>query len=278
MHRTLRMGSIAAVLLLAARPPSAAAEDGVHVLKDVDYVEDQDYAEGKDRLDLYLPEGAADFPVVVFFHGGGLRAGDKSGSEHVGRALASQGVGAAIANYRLSPSVSHPFHAEDAARSVSWVYRNVKAHGGDPYKLYLSGHSAGAYLVALLATDHRYLETQELSTDVIKGVVPISGFFWVERVAPDRPKDVWGQDEKLWPEASPAKFVGANVPPMLFLYADGDEPWRRQQNEEMAAALKGKGHEKVETSEIADRDHLGIFQKLAPGDPAFERLVAFVKR
>jgi acetyl esterase/lipase len=249
-----------------------AAPDSVRVVKDVDYVDEQEYENGKDRVDLYFPQGATNVPVVVFFHGGGLRQGDKSESEHVGRALAGKGIGAVIANYRLSPSVAHPAHAEDAARSVAWVRRNIKEYGGNPGKVFLSGHSAGAYLVSLISTDARYLKAQGLSTKDVAGVVPISGFFWVEKVAPDRPKDVWGADPKLWPEASPAKYVSAGAPPTLFLYADGDDEWRRQQNEEMAEAMK------AEAVQIADRDHLGIFTRLAPEDPALESMVAFITK
>ena len=249
-----------------------AAPDTVRVVKDIDYVDGQEYKNGKDRLDLYLPEGARDVPVVVFFHGGGLRQGDKSECEHVGRALASQGVGAAIANYRLSPEVAHPAHVEDGARSVAWVRHHIKEYGGNPDKVFLAGHSAGAYLVSLLSTDARYLKAQGLSTKSLAGVVPISGFFWVEKVAPDRPKDTWGADPKLWPDASPAKYVSAEAPPTLLLYADGDDPWRREQNDEMAKAMK------AEAVEIADRDHMGIFMKLGPGDPAFDRMVAFVSK
>jgi acetyl esterase/lipase len=259
---------IAWLLLLS----SVAAPDGVRVVKDIAYVDGQDYENGKDRLDLYFPEGARDVPVVVFFHGGGLRQGDKSECEHVGRALASNGIGAAIVNYRLSPGVSHPAHVEDGARSVAWVRRHIESHGGNPDRIFLSGHSAGAYLVSLLTTDSRYLKALGVETRDIAGVVPISGFFWVEKVAPDRPKDVWGEDPKLWPDASPAKFVSPGAPTTLILYADGDDPWRRQQNEEMARAMK------AEAVQIPGRDHLGIFQKLASGDPAFEKLLAFVSR
>jgi acetyl esterase/lipase len=259
---------IAWFLLLAV----VAAPDAVRLVKDLDYVAGQEYPNGKDRLDLYLPEAARNVPVVVFFHGGGLRQGDKSECEHVGRALAGQGIAAAIVNYRLSPGVSHPAHAEDGARSIAWIHGHIKEHGGDPNRIFLSGHSAGAYLISLLATDERYLKAQGLSKKSIAGVVPISGFFWVEKVAPDRPKDVWGSDPALWPAASPAKYLSTGAPPTLLLYADGDDPWRREQNLEMAKAMK------VEAIEIANRDHMGIFKNLGPGDPAFDRLLAFLSR
>jgi acetyl esterase/lipase len=277
--RKLEVSMHHAILLAGLLAASHSAADSVRVLKDVDYVEGKDYAEGPDgkhRLDLYLPEGTKNFPVVVFFHGGGLRGGDKAEGELLGRSLAGLGLGAVSVNYRLSPEVSHPVHAEDAARSIAWVHRHIAENGGDPKKIFIAGHSAGAYLAALLATDPSYLRSAGISKEAIVGAVPISGFFWVELVAPDRPKDVWGKDEKVWPSASPAKYVGPGAPPMLLLYADGDDPWRRKQNEDMGKALKDQ-HADVEVVQIAGRDHVGILQQMKPGDPTFEKLVAFVK-
>ena len=264
-------------LLVALLASGVLASDNVRVIKDIDYVEGADYAEGKDRLDLYLPEGARDFPVLVFYHGGGLTNGDKGGSEHVGRTLARAGYGAAIVNYRLSPTVEHPEHAEDAARSLAWVYRNIAKHGGSPDAVYISGHSAGAYLAALLALDPRYLEKEGLSPEIITGAMPISGFFYVDLVAPDRSKDVWGERMEVWKDASPARHVRADAPPLLFLYADGDAPWRRQQNEDIKKALVEKGHGEVNTIQIESRDHRSIFQSMAVGDDTLDAMLAFMK-
>ena len=101
------------------------------------------------------------------------------------------------------------------------------------------GYSAGGYLVALLATDARYLAAHKLSPRDIRGVVPVSAFYWVERrgVAPDRDKSVWGTDRAVWVDASPAHHLHASGPPMLILYADRDEDWRR------AAERRGRGRD-----------------------------------
>ena len=273
----IRWAVVALVALSLVPLVLAVTVDGVRVVKDVDYVDGAEYADGKDRLDLYLPEGRQSFPVLVFFHGGGLRRGDKSGSEHLGMAFASEGVGAAVVNYRLSPTVEHPAHVEDAARSIAWVYRHIKDYGGNPDKLFISGHSAGAYLAALLALDPRYLKEQELTPAMLAGSMPISGFFYVDEVAPDRPKDVWGEDENVWKEASPSRYVRADAPPLVFLYADGDDPWRRQQNEDIAAALKKKGSDDVKTVQISDRDHSGIHRSIGAGDATLEAMLAFIQ-
>ncbi len=189
-------------------------------------------------------------------------------------AFAGEGIGVVVVNYRLSPTVEHPAHAEDAARAIAWVHRNIKDYGGNPDKLFISGHSAGAYLAALLALDGRYLKEQNLSPGVLAGSMPISGFFYVDEVAPDRPKDVWGEDENVWKDASPSRYIRADAPPLLFLYADGDDNWRRQQNENIAIALKKKGSDDVSTVQISDRDHSGIHRSIGAGDATLEAMLS----
>jgi len=180
----------------------------------------------------------------------------------------------------LSPAVSHPAHVEDAAASFAWVKQHIAEYGGDPDRVFLVGHSAGAYLAELLVTDERYLKRHGLSARDVRGVVPISAFFWVERevVGPDRPTSVWGTDRNVWIDASPAHHLRANLPPTLIIYADHDEPWRRQQNVDMAAAMRAAGSAPVDVVEIPDRTHMGIWHQLGEdGDPASERVIAFVR-
>jgi acetyl esterase/lipase len=266
---------LCAALLLTTTADAAA----VRVVRDVAYIRDGRHPQGKDKLDLYLPEGRKGNPVVVWIHGGALQEGDRTNEAAVGRRFAAAGIAAAVVSYRLSPAVSHPAHVQDVAAAVAWVKRHIAEHGGDAGRIFLVGHSAGAYLAALLGTDERYLAAHGLSLRDIRGVVPVSGFFWVERtgVAPDRPKSVWGTDPKVWIDASPAHHLRAALPPMLIVYADGDEPWRRQQNADMAQALKDAASPPVGLVQIPDRSHMSIWQKLSEeGDPTSERIITFV--
>jgi acetyl esterase/lipase len=158
------------------------------------------------------------------------------------------------------------------------VKRNIATYGGNPDQVFIIGHSAGAYLVALLATDERYLAAHKLSPSDIRGVVPVSAFFYVEGtgVAPDRDKRVWGTDSKVWVDASPAHHLRKDAPPMLILYADGDEGWRQQQNVEMAKALEAAGGQ-VSIAKIGPRTHMSIWRKAGePNDPLAERIIQFV--
>lgn len=169
-------------------------------------------------------------------------------------------------SYRLSPSVSHPAHIQDAAAAVAWVKKNIAKYGGDPNAIFVIGHSAGAYLAALLALDERYLRAEGLTLRDIRGAVPVSGFFFVDRVAPDRSKSIWGSDTRTWIDASPAKYLRADAPPILLIYADGDDDWRRAQNVEMAQALTKAGHKDIASKQISNRTHSSIWGNIREGE------------
>jgi acetyl esterase/lipase len=249
----------------------------VSVVRDLSYRSGNVPAPSKSRLDLYLPRGSPGFPVIVAIHGGALVEGDKKSQEFVGRRFAAAGIGTAVINYRLSPEVSHPAHVQDVAAAFAWVNRFIVEFGGRADNIFVIGHSAGAYLAVLLATDGRYLAGHRLTSRDIRGVVAVSGFFWVERVALDRPKTVWGDDRRAWLEASPPRHLAPALPPLLLMYADGDEPARRRQNIDMAQAARRAQNERVELVEIAGRDHASVWNRLdAPRDEVAERIVAFV--
>jgi len=270
------------VALCAVAAPAFAAERlPVRVVKDIAYRSGPADPAGKDRLDLYLPQGRSGTPVIVWYYGGALQEGDKSDPTEVGaaRRFAAAGIATAVVNYRLSPGVAHPAHVEDAAAGFAWVKRHIAEYGGDANQVYVVGHSAGAYLLALLGTDERYLAAHGLSVRDIRGLVPVSAFYWVERtgVAPDRPKTVWGTDETVWKDASPAHHLHAGLPPMLILYADGDEPWRQQQNEEFEREVRKAGNAQVGIVRIANRTHMSILGHLKDDDdPASNNIIAFV--
>ena len=254
----------------------------VSVIKNVDYAANLDYPDGKDRLDLYIPKGVTRAPIIFSIHGGALSQGDRAEEVFVGQRFAAAGYLTVVISYRLSPRVSHPAHIQDVAAAFAWVKRNIRQHGGDPDRIIVIGHSAGAYLGALLATDSRYLAAHKLSPSDIKGIVPVSGFFWVERpgVAPDRPKDVWGTDQKVWMEASPPRYLHADLPPVLLIYTDGDEEWRRKQNDDMAAALRSAGHKDVTVRRIDGRTHMSVWTSMLDGESeeTSSAILLFAKR
>jgi acetyl esterase/lipase len=277
---------LSVVLLLASscaisRPPSVlpvAKAYAVQVVTDIDYVPDQEYADDRDKLDLYLPDGRRDCPVLLWLHGGALTGGDKEEGAHVAYYFARAGIATVVSNYRLSPDFAHPAHVQDVATAVAWIRSRIPEYGGNPNAIFVAGHSAGAYLTALVSLDDRYLAERQLRLNAIKGAIPVSGYFYVERVAPHRDKSVWGEDPAKWPDASPARYVRPDAPPMLLLSADGDEDWRRAQTKEMAAALKNAGHSDINLLEIRDRDHATIGSQIGEGDEVARLIVDFVMR
>jgi acetyl esterase/lipase len=273
MSRNAKISFTVGLALLGAAGNTAAAQ--IRVEHDIKYIANADYADNKDKLDVYIPPNAKSAPVIVSLYGGALTAGDKSEQPYVGERFAEAGYVTVLINYRLSPTVAHPGHVQDAAAAVAWVKKNIAKYGGDPGKIVLTGHSAGGYLISLLLLDPRYLAAVGMKPSDIRGAAPVSGFFYVEGtgVGPDRPKYIWGADPKAWPAASPASYVRADVPPMLLLYADGDDAWRRQQQVDFAAALRAAGDKNIETHMIAGRSHLTVWYTMENGQDETSRAI-----
>jgi acetyl esterase/lipase len=280
--RKTRVGMMALVTVSLYATAAAAQSPTFTVVKDIDYVPQAEHADGKDRLDLYIPRGVKNTPVIFSIHGGLLMAGDRREDAFVGQRFATAGYVTAVISYRLSPQASHPAHIEDAAAAFAWVKRNVRQHGGDPDRILVTGHSAGAYLAMLLAADHRWLAAHTLSSRDIKGVAPVSGFYWVDKpgVAPDRPRSVWGSDPKVWVDASPTRYLRADLPPILILDTDGDEAWRQQQAVDLAAALRNAGHKDVSTHKVLGRTHMSVWTKMndSPTEETSTHILRFASR
>jgi acetyl esterase/lipase len=250
----------------------------VRVERDIAYYTGPDADKLKHKLDLFLPKGKSDFPVVMFVHGGAWVMGDKDffgAHEAIGRMFARHGVGAAVISYRLSPGVKHPEHVKDVARAFAWLHNNIKTYGGRPDELFVCGHSAGGHLVALLATDETYLKAEGLKLDDIKGVMPISGVYLI----PDNWfNEVFGKDPEVRKTASPLKDVHTGCPPFCIIYGDDDFPTCGVLSEKFCNALKDKGVS-AEFHEIKNRSHISIITGTAKDDdPCANLLLDFVKR
>ncbi len=201
----------------------------VMVTKDVDYINDFVYEKDKDLLDVYMPKEAKDVPVIVYFHGGALLMGNKSWGEDIGTKVAESGIGLVSVNYRLSPEFEHPTHVNDVAAATAWVINNIAAYGGNPQRVYIAGHSAGAYLAALLAIDFSLLKAHSILDSQIVGAILISPFLFVEQTAKDRIekdsiyKTIWGNEPQSWTQASVTPYILPHRDNMLLIYADEDE-------------------------------------------------------
>ena len=211
---------------------SALPQSTTRVIQDIPYFSGPEADPRFHTLDLYLPQGESELPLVLYVHGGAWRGGDKSQEGRVNfvNLFTSRGVGVASVNYRLSPAVHHPAHVEDVARAFAWVYKNAGDYGIDPDEIFLAGHSAGGHLVSLLALDSKYLGQRGLSPERIKGVITISGLYDVVNsydlgVGPYPREQAFGTDPQGQRDASPALKVataGTTTPPFLITFAEND--------------------------------------------------------
>jgi acetyl esterase/lipase len=266
-----------AVCVLALAALSCGGPRDVVVREDISYYDGPGRDPHKHVLDLYLPAEGRGWPVLIFIHGGSWRIGDKDSLLYpyaeVGKRFARRGVAVVVASYRLAPRYKFPAQPEDVARVVRWTHENVASYGGDPERVFLSGHSAGGHLAALVALDERYLAAEGVPPTALAGVVGISGVYDLELAYEDANwflrrfvgRAVFGDDPAVLREASPVTYARADAPPFLLLYGDGDAEYIRRQPGPMAAALRAAGAD-VETAEVAGRNHYTIIYNLGKDD------------
>ncbi len=163
------MKRILPLLIALVSVADAKSED---VKRDIPYA---DKPHGRQVLDVYSPTGAKDLPVVFWIHGGGWQTGDKKEVQVKPKAFNEKGFVFVAMNYRLLPSVDMETIVRDVAKAAGWVHGHIAGHGGDPKRIFVMGHSAGAQLAALLCTDERYLKSEGVPLADIKGCVPVDG-------------------------------------------------------------------------------------------------------
>ena len=236
-----------------------------------------EYEQTRCKLDVYAPEDASQAPVLVWFHGGGLTGGSKDGKATVAiaRSLTNEGLVVVVPNYRLSPKVEYPAYLEDAAAAVGWAYAHIAEYGGNPNRLFIGGHSAGGYLTFVVGMDPHYLADVGVPTTAIAGLIPVSGQTMTHFTV--RAERGLTRYQVTADDAAPVRWVRADLPPMLVLYADHDMVARAAENEFLVAILKGAGHQDVTGILNQDRDHGSVANKIAEdGDPARSALLSFV--
>lgn len=193
-------------------------------------------------LDIYRPArtatvgGAA--PVVVFFYGGAWQRGARAQYRFAGRQLADNGILAIVADYRTWPEAAFPAFMGDAASAVAWARAHAGAHGGDPERLFLAGHSAGAQIAALLASDPRYLADEGLRPADLAGVIGLAGpydFHVGETYA-----KIFGPPSQ-WPLAQAVNFIDGDEPPFLLVHGRDDRVVAAGESRQLAALLAKQG-------------------------------------
>lgn len=209
-------------------------------------------------LDIYAPKDAKNLPVVFWIHGGGWQAGDKSSVQAKPQAFVDRGFVFVSTNYRLLPNVEMETIFKDIAKSIGWVHKHIAEHGGDPTRIFVMGHSAGAQLAALVCVDDRYLKAEGVPFSVLKGCVPVDGDTYdvpaiietaeTRRRVHGQPQAKFGHREKFGND--PKKHVdysavthvakGKGIPPFLIIYV-AEHPDNTAQAQRFGAVLKDAG-------------------------------------
>ncbi|TAL54903.1 alpha/beta hydrolase [Pandoraea sp.] len=235
----------------------------------------------RQKLDIYAPLGATrPTPVVVFFYGGNWDSGARGEYRFVGEALAARGITAVIADYRLYPQVVYPAFVEDSARAVAWTLAHIGSYGGDPHRLFVMGHSAGAYNAAMVALDPRWLASYGDSPGMLSGWIGLAGPYNFLPIDVDEIKPIF-----LFPHtplaSQPINHVAANAPPALLLTGSADTIVSPVRNSGALASALRAAHDAVQTENYRGVTHallIGSFAKpLRWVAPALAQVVAFVK-
>jgi acetyl esterase/lipase len=242
----------------------------------------QAYGAGpRQRLDVYAPPGRPTHaPVAVFFYGGSWDSGRRQDYNWVGRALASRGFVTVIADYRLYPEVRYPGFLEDGALAVRWAIANARRYGGDPERVVLAGHSAGAYNATMLALDGRYLKAAGVDPSVVKAFAGLSGPYDFLPLKGDITRRIFGETPDL-PATQPLAYVTANSPPAFLATGDRDDMVWPKNTIALAARLRTAGVE-VEERHYPELDHirmvLALSRPLRGRAPVLDEMTAFLRR
>jgi len=255
------MPAVALLSLLSACSPVSllnllVSRAGYHVERDLAYGPNR-----RQKLDLYVPDklpGKA--PVILFFYGGSWDSGNKSLYLAFGQAFASQGIIVAVADYRLYPQVRYPAFVEDGAGAFAWVHAHIADRGGDPGRIFLAGHSAGAYIAAMLAADEHYLRDRGASPGWIRGVIGIAGPYDFLPLKDEKLIEIFGGADR--PQTQPVTYIDGLRPPMLLATGLGDTTVLPRNTERFAAKLR-LFHSEVEERYYQGVGHIGIILSLA---------------
>ena len=219
------------------------------------------YGEGPRRmLDIYAPAGAhaSALPVIVFFYGGSWATGDRRYYSFVGRALAARGFVTVIPDYRLVPEVTYPGFVEDGAAAVNWTASHIGDYGGDPRRIVLAGHSAGAYIAAMLSVDKQWLGEGHKA---VRGLVGLAGPYDFAPFTLETTRQAFGSA----PDAAatqPVNLAAPGDPPALLAYGDADHIVLPRNSIRLAERLRGVGVP-VRVRAYAGMGHTGIVRALA---------------
>lgn len=202
-------------------------------------------------LDVYYPKNQKSFGTVVWFHGGGLTAGNKEIPEQ----LKGQGLCIIGVNYRLSPKVHSPEFIKDAAAAVAWTFQHIAEYGGDAKSIFVAGHSAGGYLTAMIGLDKRWLAAYGVDANRIAGLIPLSPQTITHFTI--RKERGIAETTPVVDEFAPLNHVRADAPPMLLITGDREMEMlgRYEENAYLMRMMKVAGHKETRLLELQGYGH-----------------------
>ena len=243
------------IILIISSYTITAQDINYKTLEDIHYVSEEDlkdeYKKERCVLDIYYPINKKNFSTIVWFHGGGLKAGNK----YIPEQLKNRGHAIVAVNYRFSPKVKSPAYIEDAAASVAWVFNNIAKYGGDKSKIFVSGHSAGGYLSSMIALDKKYLRKHNIDANDIASVIPFSGHA-ITHFTIREERGIEGT-RAIIDEMAPLYHVRNDASPYLMITGNREIELlgRYEENAYMLRMMKIIGHSDSRLFELDGYDH-----------------------
>lgn len=254
-------------ILIANAQQQYKTETNIHYYDEITYNFDP-YIASQCTLDIYFPNNQKDFATIIWFHGGGLTKGEKE----IPKALLNKGYAIVGVEYRMSPKVTAPSYIEDAAAAVSWVFKNIEKYGGNKKLIFVTGHSAGAYLGTIITMDKSYLGKYNIDPMAIAGLISFSGQAITHFTI--RKEQGIKSTQPTIDKYAPIYFVRQETPPILLITGDREMELlgRYEENSYFLRMMKLNNNNEIRLYELQGFDHSGMVE------PAFLLLLKEVER
>ena len=218
--------------------------------------------EPREQFDTYRPNTTTSLPTIIFFYGGSWNAGSKSTYPFVAATLARLGNVVVVPDYRLYPQVRFPTFLQDCARAVAWTQQHLAELHGDPHRVFVMGHSAGAYNAIMLALDPHYLADAGTSRDALAGAIGLAGPYDFLPITGPEVRAVFAPVQD-GPASQPITYADGHAPPLLLLAGSADETVRPRNTLALAARIRAQGGS-VEDHVYPGIGHIGLILAIAP--------------
>ncbi len=217
----------------------------------VSVTKSDNYIAEKCKLDVYYPDSIKGFSTIVWFHGGGLSGGNKE----LPVQLIQNEVAIVSVGYRLNPKVKCPKYIEDAAAAVAWTFNNIEKYGGDKKKIFVCGHSAGAYLTTMIGLEKKWLAANNIDANQIAGLFSLSGNGITHPTI--RKENGISDKVPIIDQFAPLYHVRADAPPLILMTGDREKEFygRYEENAYMARMMKLTGHKETVLYEFDGYGH-----------------------